>query len=608
MTRTSVKLVFIYSIQTISLFACAFYLSIQHSYSNSGNSKTNKKWSRIHYPFTTDRRGLSYLESRDRSSGGILSILDQIRKDYHDINRIQFYVTNHGSGGGNDGSNGNLNVEREEDDLDSLIPELLQRGLDTYSHQDDSTRASVTVKSSTPLNVDSKYNCIEMMNLHKKQQAKHKDNSDNIDDDQRKDSSEYEILTYQIHVIHDCHDSEKTKIDINDFGDVLISFGQDTTLEKKKYVLEHSISKFLSSWLVSISSTSPQQSNALSSYSSIKFISTLIDSDPMSHVSSKTTTTTANTTTLLPMHHHQLLSRVFQDQMDQSILPMINQLSEKLTAKKLPKSGLYRSSNLFYHGIAYIGQDFVRKAIYSEYENDTSYDYTISLKTAEDIIYSGEIGNAIGLFDSSSAVIDEDDDTDEIVWNILFFVPPSSSIPLFIQSEDNEKDGSSSWSPAFATSRNNILFSSVNIDYNKDKSDNQTLEGREQIYQEAIRQSISYIGAQIRKQFGLTSTPLNAMSEYTHFIVEEDEIMVKFNYNLPTSLGVAPWEVDSLIRQSWSSKVERVVQLIERTVKLSQSRNTIAIPIEVRILSFIFLELLAAYMLGLLPHTYTIGS
>lgn len=577
MSGTRLYIIIIYSIQIIFLFALAFYLSIQNSY-----SKTQNKWSRIHLPFVTDRRGLSSLKSSrgadddGNNNGDLFSLLYEIKKDYYDINQVQLYVTHHGI-------ESDENILVEDDRHNNVLQDSLQRGIDYHMIDHDGTTTSttpiVTVKSS--INNDLEYDCNEVDLLKIP-------TLDNYIVQENKELSDLSSLTfmYPIHIIHNCHDGDKVKIDINDFGAIVIRFARNATWEAKKFALEHSISDFLSSWLISSSSSSSSfgsssstttsssstttsstkvsQKRNILSYSSIKVVSTLIDSDPMSHVSP-----TTNTSIVTPFDHYQLLLGVFQEQMNQSISSMINQLSEETTTTS-PKAGLYQSTNLLFHGVTYIGQDFVTKAIHTEYQNDVPNDYIISLNTATDMIHNGEIGNSIGLFDGSSSSADEGN-VNELVLNLVFFLPPSTSMPLFIQNDDH--DGSSSWSPALTTSRKNTLFSIVNIDTN--------LKGHELVYQNAVRQSISYVGSQIRKQFGLTPIPLDALGKHS-YSSDEDEILVEYHYTSPTSLGIAPWEVDKLTRYSWSVKVDKAVQLIERIEKLVHSRNMIAISLEVR--------------------------
>ena len=97
MAGTRLALIIIYSIQIVALFTLSYYQSIQYS-----NSTVQSKWSRIYHPFTTDRRGLSYLDSRVHrhdnnikdsgdGEGRMSSLLDRIQSEAFDMNQIQFF-------------------------------------------------------------------------------------------------------------------------------------------------------------------------------------------------------------------------------------------------------------------------------------------------------------------------------------------------------------------------------------------------------------------------------------------------------------------------------------------------------------------------------------
>jgi len=80
----------------------------------------------------------------------------------------------------------------------------------------------------------------------------------------------------------------------------------------------------------------------------------------------------------------------------------------------------------------------------------------------------------------------------------------------------------------------------------------------------------------MRKRFGLPSIPYNAIGVQTYGDDQGGKILVEHHYTTPTSLGIAPWEVDTLLRKSWSLKLEKVIQIMESILNLVHSRNMVA--------------------------------
>ncbi len=560
MAGTRLKLIVVYSTQVISLIALGFYVAIQNSYSE----EISNKWSRIHHQLITDSRGLAHLHSR-LNGIDIISLLHQIRTDHYDINQVELHVINHG-GFHSDGV--------KENEQHELIRHALQRGLNDHDNLQNVMAFPVTVTSSTNREIDKRLlNCRILDFL--------KESSSHLENTRKKHTTTEHSFNYPMHILHNCYvdDDSKIRVDINDFGTIIVRFAKKMSWLEKMAAFEHSIPEFLSSWLQPSSLTSNPESLLRAqnefSHASMKVISTLIDADPISYAD-----TMKKDESVTPLSHYQLLSTIFQNEMTSSIHSIINKLSTrgaKWNDDDNQTLGLYQSTNLHLHGITYVGQDLVTKAILNEYEENIPSDYTIPLKIANDLVNNGEIGQSIGLHDGTNIVADSDDTIDENVWNLVFFVPPKASTPLYIQSD---VDDGSSWSPAIAITRMNTIFSIVNINHSEDQTDNM-----EEYYQFAIRQSISYVGSHIRTKLGLSSIPLDAQGKQSF----NGDLTVAYHYALSTSYGVSPWEIELLIRLSWEIKVEKIIKSIEELVTLTRTRESIAFPIEVSLYFILFL-------------------
>lgn len=562
MAGTRLKLIAVYSTQVISLLALGFYVAIQKSYSE----EISNKWSRIHHQLITDSRGLAHLHSR-LNGIDIISLLDQIRTDHYDINQVELHVINHG---------GFHNNGVKENEQHEIIRDALQHGLNDHDNLQHAMAfpVNVTVTSSTSREIDKRLLDCRILDFFK-------ESSSHLENTRKKHTTTEESFKYPMHILHNCYidDDSKIKVDINDFGTIIVRFAKKLSWREKIVAFENSIAEFLSSWLQPSSLTINPESllKAQNGFShvSMKVISTLIDADPMSYAD-----TMKKNESVTPLSHYQLLSKIFQREMTSSITSIINQLSTRGANRNDNNNqtlGLYQSTNLHFHGITYVGQDLVTKAILNEYEENIPSDHTIPLKIASDLVNYGEIGQSIGLHDGTKSVADSDDTIDEIVWNLVFFVPPKASTPLYIQSD---VDDESSWSPAIAIPRMNAIFSIVNINHAEDQMDN-----IEEDYQFAIRQSISYVGSHIRTKLGLSSIPLDAQGQQSF----NDDLMVEYHYALSTSYCISPWEVELLIRQSWKIKVEKIIKSIEELVSLTRTREAIAFPIEVRLYLYPFI-------------------
>jgi hypothetical protein len=546
MTVTRHKLIALYATQVISLLALGFYVAIQNSYSDV----INNKWSRIHHQLITDRRGIVHLHSR-LNGIDIISLLSRIRSDYYDINQVELQVINHG---GNDNSLVKENVQHHE-----IIRDALQRGINNHDNFKNGMAFPLYVTSSTSHKIDNMLLDCRIVDFF--ESTSHLEH--------------YDSFNYPMHILHNCDidDSSKIKVDINEFGTIIVRFAKHLSWQEKMFAFENSIPEFLSSWLQPLSSTNNPESSLRAenelSFASMKIISTLVDADPMSYPAMM-----RKNESVTPLYHYELLSKTFQNEMTTSITSIANQLSTG-AAKSNDNNqtlGLYQSLKLNFHGVTYVGQDLASESILNEYEENIPSDYTIPLKKASDLIKNGEIGQSIGLHDGSGSIVDSDETIDEIVWNLVFFLPPKPSTPLYIQSDGF--DDESSWSPAIAITRMNTILSIVNINHDEDQMDN-----IEEEYQFAIRQSISYVGSHIRTKLGLSSIPLDAQGKQSF----NDDLTVEYYYALPTSYGISPWEVDLLIRQSWSIKVEKIIKSIEEVVSLTKARKSIAFPIKVRL-------------------------
>jgi hypothetical protein len=485
------------------------------------------------------------------SGGTIHSLLNNLKDNAKFLNQVEFDVVIHSQ---------RLESQIVDDLKGDVIIDLIQKGLDNYIERDHINTPFVTVKS-MPTTDYKRYECDEPHNLLTKFHHKtgYSMNS----------NFHHQAFIYNLYIEHGCNKNEQTNIVINDYGDMLIQLPDlNWDDDIKQTLLSSSIPQFLLSWLNSLSISKKQLLFTGASSSSVKVISTLIDNDPSSHGNRLNNNNTMNkATSSKAIHHYELISRMLQDEMNSSIIPMYNQLVvTNINPDSSTTHGIYESFKPIFHGVTYLGNDILDRVTKNEYTNDIPNDFTISVNDAYFMMTHGSLGEILLLESESSS-----NDMNEIVHNIAFYVPPSTSTPLFILDDET-------WGPAIEISSRNSYFSFVNLDV----SDNQSIKIQEESYREAVRESISYIASQIRHSYGLSSKPMNAIGMYSLNDSNNVEISVHFHYGIPSSVGIAPWEVDMITRHSSTIKVNKCVEVLEATIALVQLRRSIAFPIEVR--------------------------
>lgn len=546
------------------------------------------KWSRLHHPFKTDRSGISYLKAIVSNFGGDIDVSDGddnniqliVKNIENNFQRILFEHSNTGvrfhlivhNNNNREQLEGSSHQQSNKNDE---LKDALQLGLDTIrdSHEENHfvVKSIVTLNDSSTTMTTQGRDCHEINfdSIHKKS------NSEKINTG---------LFNYGIHIIYNCDNQQIIQIEMNKFGTIMIRLPSKISKSSNNnelvaQILEEKIAPFLTTQflvLPTIDTMNPKMQEILST-TSLTVINTIIDSDPLSYMDSMQGS--SKKATISPIEHHQLLTRVFQEQMNQSIAKMIdvlsfsniNNIEEDDDVRHRPtNTGLYQSTEMIYYGLTFSGQDFAQQSTYNEYDDvNVPNDYTISGNDAKYQILNGEIGQFI----INNAKLDES------VLNMILFVPPKANVPLYVI---HDNLGISSWSQAFHIKSKDTIMSIVNI---IEDTMNPELEQyqRESIYTFAIREAISYIGASIRQQLGLAGSIEPDHVEKETIATDNDEIGIEIHYTPLKHVGIAPFEVDKLQRQSWSIKVHKAVQKIERIVTLVQARNAIAFRLEVMI-------------------------
>ncbi len=622
MAGTRLTLILVYTIEVIALIFLAYYQSVRFSkHSSSENfsgNNNNNNWSRIHYPFKTDRSGIPYLntlattlgaqiiliqhaelkndddgDNYNQDDDSIFVFLKNMERNFQRVllheNTVQFQLIHHYSHKHKDQHQQEQHHDKDKDESVLLVHDRqelmnsLQFGLDHFRNNTSVGKHHITIQSSKVIS-SSEVNtrtignyCNDDINF---------DSIANILKNHSETKRRNELFVYDIHLIYNCDNkleqndetTQKIEIELNEYGTIIIRIPTflSSNHELMNQLLEEKVSRFLTEHFLTLPSNGGSLMTSkfqhLLSTTKLKVTTMLIDSDPMSYSHAKKDSDLPKRTAMIgPIEHHQLISTIFQEQMNQSIANMIDMLSFSDNS-----TGLFQSTQMDYNGMTFAGQDLAQNAVFSEYDNvDVPDDYTISISHAKDIILNGEIGHSI------TGANDIKDDVDESVWNIILYVPPKTQTPLFVLN-DNVDDERQSWSQAFVVKSKDTTISIVNIEDVNDELDKKGMEFRQSVYTSALRAAISHVGSSIRQQLGLSGF-IPKIEEDSITTNEDGEIVVEFHFIQTSSKrnGIASWEVDKLLRQSLIVKVEKVTRVLERVVTLVRSRQAIAFRLEV---------------------------
>lgn len=529
-----------YVIQFSILSFIAIYITVKKSYTNNDNYRGS-------LPFIVNRQGVSMLHKCDFSDDGntpedIRDTINQLQQEIHvDKIPINFFV----SPVGDFQVMGDVSKTWVAHLMAKSLGESLDKKL-VSSHRElrDSVQSNViplSMESDGALENNISCDNLSLASLVEGRMARQGDDG------------------YRIYITLGCSDSlphdKVGMLDIDDTGDMLLRLREGLPSEDITRIIQKDLSSIIQRNFFE-HLTDINTSKALQSSSSLNFMITLVDSEPLSYQ--------LDDEKWYARDHHNQLIDTMSTVLEDKFLPTIEERVMKFIDVQLVTQTISYSGGSVYSAAEEVEKD------------DGTLLYTLSEAKAKEVLMNGDL--------SSLAISHPNDEIsdDSNTHHLIALVPAKYNSPLMIQSGNTMANAFHFQEKQFTVSIMNITHCRDNIDVNEEDEDETESQAFGEcknldipdVYFEAITQSVSHFGSFVRIFLGL---PRQRPDKLYAFSFDEHDIAV--NYVLSQNY-IAQWEIDNLIRKIWKKKATDTLELLESTLRLIDERRGVAFPVE----------------------------